>query len=274
MNLNHILKAIQGESTEQVTDRRDILKSFGSKVALAAMPLAIGSLFKKANAQSIDEIFAAMNLVLKYEYLTYTFYNKMLANGPVFPTANGVVAFEKIKLQKDQHINFLNWIITNNGGTALASPLLDMSGGQGSGAGPFADSLTDYRKMLMLGQMLEDTCIRVYKGQLTTLIGKDSMLSSVISLHAASAKYAAHIRRMRAEAGNDAVKPWITGDKSETDNAYMQSYYAGEAQTTQLGITIPGINGQNINFDSATESFDEPVSEGQAMIFIQPFIIP
>ena len=51
MDFRNILQEIEKtdpEVYERLNGRRHVLKSFSSKVALAALPFAIGSMFKKA----------------------------------------------------------------------------------------------------------------------------------------------------------------------------------------------------------------------------------
>jgi hypothetical protein len=274
MNLNNILKAIQEESTDKVDNRRGLFKSFGSKVAMASLPLVAGSLFKTAKAQTTNELMEAMNLVLTYEQLGHAFYTMAVYQGPVFATNSGRTAFETILGQKAKHIEYLNTVITNAGGTPAVAPVFDLSGGEGSGTGPFAESMIDYRKMLALAQVIEDTTLRVQKGQITLLMVNDTFLSTMLGIHTVTARYASHVRLMRWEAGNAPVRPWITGTRSETENSYMHPYYAGEGQTVQSGVNMIGLNGQALDYDVVTEAFDEPVSKEVAAERLMPFIKP
>ena len=76
MNFKNILREIEKtdpEVYERLSGRRQVLKSFSSKVAVAALPLAIGSLFKKAYGKTADAngVINALNLALEMEYFEY-----------------------------------------------------------------------------------------------------------------------------------------------------------------------------------------------------------
>ena len=84
MNIKNILQEIEQtdpEVYEKLSGRRHILKSFGSKVAVAALPLAIGSLFKKAYGKTTDTLISSLNFALELEYFEYNFYHTALAVG-------------------------------------------------------------------------------------------------------------------------------------------------------------------------------------------------
>ena len=120
MNFKNILNEIEQtdlQTLEQVSDRRQVLKSFGSKVALAALPLAIGSLFQKASAKTTatDSGIDALNFVLEMEYLAYNFYHTGNNTGGLIPS-NNQGGFLTIENQKKAHITYLNGVITGMGG--------------------------------------------------------------------------------------------------------------------------------------------------------------
>ncbi len=81
MNIINILEEIEkvdGEY-ERLSPRRAAMKDFfnmGKKISLAAMPLALGSMFQKAygqsNPSSVNDV---LNFALSLEYLEYHFYN-------------------------------------------------------------------------------------------------------------------------------------------------------------------------------------------------------
>ncbi|MCD6064067.1 MAG: ferritin-like protein [Flavipsychrobacter sp.] len=274
MNLNKILKAIQEEGTDKVDNRRGLFKSFGSKVMMASLPLAAGSMFRTAKAQTASELIESLNLVLLWEQFGHAFYTKVLNEGPVFANASARAAFDLILSQKQQHIEYLSWVIHNGGGVANPAPVFDITGGKGSGTGPFAESLVDYRKMLSLAQTIEDLTIRVQKGTLTRLMVNDVFLSAVLGIHTVSGRYASKVRQMRWEAGAATVRPWVTGDRSDTENSYLQSYYHGEAVTVQSGIDMIGLNAQALVYDNVTEAFDEPMAKERAAEILDSFIQP
>ena len=77
------------------------------------------------------------------------------------------------------------------GGTPVAEPTFDFSGGKGSGNGPFANAFNDYSLFLAVAQTLEDTGVRAYKGQAGNLISSDDVLTAALRIHSVEARHAA-----------------------------------------------------------------------------------
>src|ERR1700744_54932 len=73
-NILNEIEKVDPEVFEKLSPRRHILKSFGSKVAVAALPFALGSLFNKAYGKTTDVIIDTLNFALTLEYLEYNFY--------------------------------------------------------------------------------------------------------------------------------------------------------------------------------------------------------
>jgi hypothetical protein len=81
MNIVNILEEIEkvdGEIYERLSPRRTAMKSFfnmGKKISLAAMPLALGSMFQKAYGQTTlpAAVVDVLNFALSLEYLEYHF---------------------------------------------------------------------------------------------------------------------------------------------------------------------------------------------------------
>jgi hypothetical protein len=65
------------------------ITSFGSKVAVAAMPFALGTLFKKAYGQTPSSVVDVLNFALTLEHLEAGFYNKGTAAPGLIPSQIG-----------------------------------------------------------------------------------------------------------------------------------------------------------------------------------------
>src|SRR5437868_15464386 len=93
MNLFNIIDEIEKvdpEIYDRLNPRRAAIKnitSFGSKVAVAAMPFALGTLFKKAYGQTSSSVTDVLNYALTLEYLESYFYNQGTSSN-VIPAAN------------------------------------------------------------------------------------------------------------------------------------------------------------------------------------------
>ncbi|MET0465861.1 MAG: ferritin-like domain-containing protein [Chitinophagaceae bacterium] len=290
MNLKHIFNEIEKvdpEVYERLDTRRSAMKQFSGiagKLALAAVPLALGSMFKKAYGQSNSTLFNILNYALTLEYLEAKFYSNALAAATAgnlaIPTGAPRTAIQTIGAHETAHVAFLKTAITSSGGTAVAEPTFDFSAGNGSNNGPFAAVFTNYALFLAVAQVFEDTGVRAYKGQAAepALMANNDVLTAALNIHSVEARHASHIRQMRkangglVPAGVD-VKPWITLKQSGVDSAAVQASYDGEETTTQATFQIVNINGQTISANAASEAFDEPLTMPQVLAIVDPFIV-
>lgn len=271
MNFANILNEIaktDPEVYERTSERRSILKNFGSKIALTALPFALGSLFNKAYGQTTGDIIGVLNFALTLEHLEAGFYVQALAAPGLIPAGAPTAAIQTISAHETAHVSFLQSAITASGGTPVPSPTFDFTAG-----GTFADVFTSYATFLAVAQTFEDTGVRAYKGQAGNLITNNDVLTAALNIHSVEARHASHIRQMRKANGFGDVKPWITGNNSGI-GAVVQASYNGEEITTQAGIQITGINGQAISADAASEAFDEPLSKDEILAIVSPFIVP
>lgn len=275
MNLQNIINDIEKtdpEFYERTSERRHLLKSFGSKVVLATLPFALGSLFKKAYGRTTDAILDTLNYALTLEYLEAEFYSTALGSSGLIPSGAAMNAVTKISADENAHVTFLKSAITSAGGTPVSKPTFDLSGGNGSGNGPFANAFSDYSLFLAVAQTLEDTGVRAYKGAAGSLMSNNDVLTAALNIHSVEARHASHIRKMRREAGVD-VKPWITGNQSGIPAGLVEANYAGEDNTTQAGVNIIGINGKAVSSNAASEAFDEPLTMDAVLTIVDPFIV-
>lgn len=273
MNFNHIITEIENNDPEflqKVDTRRASIKSFNrfvGKVSLAALPLALGGMFKKANGQTSTGIIDVLNYALTLEYLEAAFYQSGNAvAGTLIPTAADRQAIGTIGAHETAHVNFLKTAITASGGTPVPSPMFDFTAG-----GAFSDVFTNYGTFLAVAQTFEDTGVRAYKGQAGALISNNDVLTAALNIHSVEARHAAKVRLMRKANAFGDVKPWITGKNSGIGEA-VQASYNGEEITNQAGVEITNINNFPISANAASEAFDEPLTMMEVLNIVKPFL--
>lgn len=261
MNFFNILDQLEKadpEVYERMDSRRSLFKNmagFGSKVAMAALPLAVGTVFNKAYAGTrgkADTVVDILNYALTLEYLESSFYDNGL-DSAVIPT-NRRSIFMQISKHETAHVSFLKTVIGQLGGTAVDEPDFDFTAG-----GSYPTVFTDYNTFLVLSQAFEDTGVRAYKGRAGELLGNRTVLTAALQIHSVEARHASMVRRLRSEKG------WITGASGSPT-----AVYAGEDNKTQAGVDITSL-GYSAN--ASTEGFDEPLSKDQVLQIVSPFIV-
>lgn len=290
MNLKHIFNEIEKvdpEVYERLDTRRSAMKQFSGiagKLALAAVPVALGGMFRKAYGQSNTSLFSILNYALTLEYLEAKFYANALAAATAgnlaIPGDAPTAAIQTIGAHEAAHVAFLKQAISSAGGSPVGEPTFDFSGGNGSNNGPFAAVFTNYALFLAVAQVFEDTGVRAYKGQAAepALMANNDVLTAALNIHSVEARHASHIRQMRKANGGLVpagvnVKPWITLKQSGIDSAAVQPSYDGEEVTSQATIEIVNINNQTISASAASEAFDEPLTMTQVLGIVDPFIV-
>lgn len=282
MNLNNIfgeIEKVDADVYDRLNTRRKAMKDFASasgKIALAAVPLALGSLFQKAYAGSRstkDSVVDILNYALTLEFLESSFYNMALASPGLIPAGAATGAIQTIAKHETAHVLFLQGAIKAAGGTPVSGLMFDFSAGSGSGNGPFKDVFTNWELFLNVAQTFEDTGVRAYKGRAAEIVQGGAYLTAALQIHSVEARHAAHIRTMRKAYGSGIgnVKPWITGKMSGINTPLVQASYDGEENTKQATIEIVNINGFPISMDAATEGWDEPLSKDQVLAIVMPF---
>lgn len=284
MNVHNVIDQIEKidpEVYDRFNGRRAALRNFASftgKVALASIPLALGSMFKKAYSQSVPAgVIDVLKFALTLEYLEAEFYNKALAAPGLIAAGPATGAIQTIAKHENAHVAFLDSTIKALGGGATPKPTFDFSAGNGSGNGPFKDVFSNYDLFLAVSQVFEDTGVRAYKGQAGALISVNALLRAALQIHSVEARHAAHIREMRSRKPSAFVVgtpyPWITLNQSNVASPAVQASYDGEDATVQAGVSTPGLGGSNVSIDDATESFDEPLTKEQVLAIVDPFIV-
>lgn len=281
MNLFNIFSEIESndpEFSERISPRRAAIKNmtgFGTKVAMAAMPLALGSLLKKAYGQSASGAIEVLNYALTLEYLEYHFYNHaVVVSNSMISGAGGSAALGAITTIRDHekaHVDLLAGAIKQAGGTPVSFTYdnFDFTAG-----GTFPTVYSNYPTFLAVANAFEDTGVRAYKGRAADILGTD-YLTVALQIHSVEARHASHIRQMRkaAAGGGVNIKPWITG-ANDSGVPQVDAVYKGEDNTTQAKIAITslaGVNG-NISTSAAQESFDEPLTKEEVLAIAGLFI--
>jgi len=310
MDLRNILSEIgktDPEVYERLSSRRNALKSFGSKVTVAALPLAVASMFNKAYGKTTGTIIDALNFALELEYFEFNFYhiaNNITTLG-LIPAADQA-GFQAIENHESGHINFLTTTITALGGIpfkpnhytdANSRPpyipnAYDFRAASNTVYAPiFANVFNDYPTFLIAAQTFEDSHIRVVNGQMSTWVG-NAVFSQMQQLLATEGRHAAFIRLIRRNLGPvtapEIPAPWINnnippsfplGSSVTSSNNVLQPFYNGEDNTVQSGIDIStltdaGSTTGNVPQLSASAAFDEPLAQTTYTTLVKPFILP
>lgn len=280
MNLENIITEIEKidpEIYDKLDSRRDSMKSFArlsGRLALAAVPLALGGMFKKAYGQTpSNSISDVLQFALTLEYLEAEFYTKAVAASGLIPAGTALTSFTMIRDHENAHVAFLTAALKAMNVVPVSKPEFDFSAGKGSGNGPFKAVFSDYGLFLAVSQTFEDTGVRAYKGQAGNLISNNDVLTAALNIHSVEARHASYVRNVRRSMlMNTSIKPWITGKDTAGIGAAVQVSYDGEENTSQAGINIININGQSISSAAASESFDEPLSKDQVLAIVTPFL--
>lgn len=274
MNIVNILEEIEkvdGDVYDRLSPRRKAMKDFfsiGSKVAIAAMPIALGSMFNKAYGQSVPAgVINVLQYALTLEHFEYDFYVKGFNLAPI-PAADKT-AIQMIRDSEGKHVSFLQTVITAAGATPVpAKAAYDFTA-----KGTFPTVFTSYGTFLAVAQVLEDTGVRAYKGRAGELLGQKVYLTAALGIHAVEARHAAKIRYMRRMNGfATTLKPYITG-ANDSGVPAANGNYVREDNVNQAGLTITDFSGVNgkISVNAATEAFDEPLTAAEVLALVAPF---
>ncbi len=292
MNIKNILQEIEQtdpEVYEKLSGRRHILKSFGSKVAVAALPLAIGSLFKKAYGKTTDTLISSLNFALELEYFEYNFYHTALAVGSnttamLIPTTDRP-GFQMIEEQELAHLTFLRNMINTMGGVPFTPKHYSGNAVTGNPYSPASYDFTahatydiydNYANFLSLAQTFEDTKVRAMQGQMSNFMANtNDVLTNMFQINTVEARHASFIRLVRRTAGAiDYPKPWVTNNVPP--EIRMQANYLGEDNLVQQGVQINALTGSTggvLSNTAATEAFDESLPRTTVESLIAPFLL-
>lgn len=227
-----------------------------SLLAVAAIPSVFRGRSGSLGAQETltEQETAALNFALTLEYLEAAFYREGLAADGLIPEEDRSV-ITIIGQHEDAHVALLAGVL---GDDAVSEPTFDFTAG-----GMFSDVFTNYETFLALAQGLEDAGVRAYKGQAGNLQSNGSLLTTALQIHSVEGRHAAMVRRMRGQKG------WIVA--AETDVAALEPVYAGEENTTHLGVDATTTS--EVSAEQVGEAFDEPLTEDDVLAIAGAFIV-
>lgn len=277
MNIINILEDIEkvdGDVYERLSPRRTAMQEFfrfGSKAAIAAIPLGLGAMLNKAYGQTVPSgVVAVLQYALTLEHFEAAFYAQGYAQAPI-PEGEEKTAIQIIRDSEAKHVAFLQTVITAAGATPVAAKTYDFTAG-----GTFGNVFSNYATFLAVAQVLEDTGVRAYKGRAGELLGQKVYLTAALGIHAVEARHAAKIRYMRRKNGQAPnIKSYITGG-NDTGVPPADGNYGGaipESNVNQAGVTITNLMGVGgkISVNAATEAFDEPLTAAEVLALVKPF---
>lgn len=277
--LQHIEKVDQ-EIYERLSPRRKAMKDFfdlGKKISVAALPLALGSMFQKAYGQTTNNtaVVEALNFALALEYMEFHFYNNVLTVTPALIPAPDKPIITTLRDQEQAHINLLIQTIQSLNGTAR-TPMPYEAFDYTKVA---VNVNTSYPTFLRTAMLLEDLGVRAYKGQLISLAENNTVLATAVRIHSVEARHSAQIRQMinKLQLLNlKLLRPWPGQRRSDNGDLLKDNFNDStlgtmapiydkdstaannENKTIQAGISLIGINGNtDITVAPAAESFDE-----------------
>ena len=208
---------------------RETLSGPATLLAFAAVPLALAATARTARAQAPTTVRAVLEFAYLLENLESEFYKAVLGESSdatqnanfatvraaLAPSAETMGTLRQIAQHEAAHVALLRSAITAAGGTPVTyTPAqFDFTGGNGSGAGPFVEARRDPAALLALAQVLEDTGVRAYKGQLEPLMADKDVLVTALRIHSVEARHAARIRRLRNVTD---LKPCVTSSTTTT----------------------------------------------------------
>ena len=292
MKSQPILEMLEPKTVKQLLSRRAALKAGGAAaLTVGTVPAMLAAMAKTAYAQGAAlpaSVLAVLNFALTLEHLEAEFYSIATGLTPLPSQYTGVVTalgqastptavFQEIAKHERAHVTVLQGAITNGGGTPVAKPTFDFTGGNGNTTagkytGPFLDVFTNPATFLTVAQAFEDTGVRAYKGGAATLAAAPAILEAALQIHSIEARHASKVRRLRGQKG------WPSGDNG-VPAAVQPVYGAGnpaatypaESNTTQAGVNVTNLTGV-ASATAAAESFDEPLDSNTVLAIVDPFI--
>jgi hypothetical protein len=286
MNFLKLIDDIQTadpEFADRISPRRSAIKnitSFGSKVAAAALPMAFGTLFKKAYGQTLDAtVIDVLNFALTAEIAELGLYQNGASRSGFIPSTYAT-NFNLIVNDETAHVRFItntlgtaNVSATNRQYAAAPNTYFDYTA-----KGAFPDVLTNFDTFIAVAAGFEDNGQRAYKGQATAIMQNDLILNAALNIHSVEARHASYlriVRKLRNPSLN--AKPWPSGEGSTASGVtsparaaeVANAIYTGESNTVQGGIDITTLG---LSATTASEAFDEPSDRAKVLSVLSNFI--
>lgn len=232
-------------------------------LALGSIPVALGALASDVYGQAPSDVLDVLQFALLLEYLESDFYQRGVDASGLIPASDRTV-FSTIGAHERAHVTALQALIKAKGVAPGTKPAFDYTA---KGAVPgFAFLPAQYALFTALAQAFEDTGVRAYKGQAGRLINDKAVLSAALSIHSVEARHASEVRRLRGKKG------WISSNNRDDLPAFTQGIYDGEENTLLAGVNVTTIAANVGGASSATEAFDEPLTQAQVLAIVTPFL--
>ena len=193
-----------------------------------------------------------LNFALLLERLEAEFYTTGLDARGLLSGAMRV-ASEQIRKHEVAHVRVLEELLGTRAGS---KPEFDFTG-----SGAFPDVFSNARTFMSVAQAFEDNGVRAYKGQAAHIMVQRTLLRQALRIHSVEARHAAQIRRLRMQEG------WITFSDGGAVPGEASEVYEGEANRFHFILAQPSSNGATL-----TASFDEPLTKGQVLDIVRPFV--
>lgn len=277
LNILNEIEKVDENVYDRLNPRRAAMKQFfnvGKKVAVASVPLAIGSMFQKAYGQGTASaaVIGVLNYSLALEHFAAAFYSRAV-NDAAFSqgsfAAADKAAITIIRDHELEHVKFLQDTIRAAGGTPVTATSYNFTGNSG-----LSNAFTTYTNFLQLAQGIEDVSLRATKGAAGDLAGQSVYLTAALNIHAVEARHSAKIRMMRMASFLNrypTLQPWVSLN-DETEGRLGADVYDGEQNVTQQGVSVVGIGGIGaIDAARASEAFDEPLAKSAVADILRPY---
>ncbi|WP_094122947.1 ferritin-like domain-containing protein [Hymenobacter glacialis] len=204
-----------------------------------------------------------------------------------------------ISADENKHVSFLRAALGSQAVPALvegtAPGNLDFSGSKGgTRAALFPTVFSSFPTFLAVGQSLEDTGVRAYKGAAPALLANKVLLEAALNIHSVEARHASRLRSLRRGTTGPGPtvpitptpKSWVSGDEGggaappTTAPIYgpgtPAASFPGEANVTQGGMSltgIPALAALNLPAAAFSEAFDEPLDTATVANIALTFIV-